>query len=119
MSSTEAPEETVDLGWAEPKASSSKPKKPLATLTAETGADTDRTHRLDLLTELSALLGRVKQLRIAAHKLETTKGMMGKGAPRKVRENGWVEDENVPEDRNGDKKRWEGKMWKWKLERKR
>ena len=45
--------------------------------------------------------------------------MMGKGAARKVRENGWVEDENAPEDRNGDKKRWEGKMWKWKLERKR
>ena len=61
----------------------------------------------------------MKQLRIAAAKLETTKGMMGKGAARKVRENGWVEDENAPEDRNGDKKRWEGKMWKWKLERKR
>jgi U3 small nucleolar RNA-associated protein 11 len=45
--------------------------------------------------------------------------MMGKGAPRKVRENGWAEDENAPEDRNGEKKRWEGKMWKWKLERKR
>jgi U3 small nucleolar RNA-associated protein 11 len=60
----------------------------------------------------------VKQLRIAASKLETTKGMMGKGAPRKVRENGWVEDENAPEDRNGEKRRWEGKMWKWKLERK-
>jgi U3 small nucleolar RNA-associated protein 11 len=74
---------------------------------------------MDLLTELSALLGRVKQLRIAAAKLETTKGMMGKGAARKVRDNGWVEDENAPEDRNGDKKRWEGKMWKWKLERKR
>jgi U3 small nucleolar RNA-associated protein 11 len=50
--------------------------------------------------------------------LETTKGMMGKGAPRRTREQGWVEDVNAPEDRNGEKKRWEGKQWKWKLERK-
>lgn len=116
--SAEAVEEAVDLGWAEPTSSKRKIK---ATPTKPTvdDQDSDRTHRLDQLIELSALLSRVKQLRVAAHKLEVTKGMMGKGAARKVREAGFVEDENVPEDRNGDKKRWEGKMWKWKLERRR
>ena len=116
--SAETAEEAVDLGWAEPTSSKRKtkatPPKP-----AVDDEDTDRTHRLDQLIELSALLSRVKQLRVAAHKLEVTKGMMGKGAARKVREAGFVEDENAPEDRNGDKKRWEGKMWKWKLERRR
>jgi len=44
---------------------------------------------------------------------------MGKGAARKVREAGFVQDENAPEDRNGERKRFEGKLWKWKLERRR
>lgn len=110
-------EEVFDLGWAEPTTSKRKVKPASTPVTPD--FDVDREHRLDQLTELSALLSRVKQLRVAATKLETTKGMMGKGAARKVREAGWVEDENAPEDRNGDKKRYEGKMWKWKLERRR
>lgn len=109
-------EETLDLGWADPAPSKRKAK---ATAKPVVEKDVDRTHRLDQLIELSALLSRVKQLRVAAHKLEVTKGMMGKGAARKVREAGFVEDESVAEDRNGDRKRWEGKMWKWKLERRR
>lgn len=45
---------------------------------------------------------------------------MGKGgAARKVREAGFVEDETAAEDRNGDRKRWETKQFKWKLERRR
>ena len=109
-------EETVDLGWAESSSSKPRPKKVPPPPEKD---DDDRTLRLDQLTELSALLSRVKQLRTAAAKLETTKGMMGKGAARKVQQSGWVEDETAPEDRNGEKKRWQGKMWKWKLERRR
>jgi len=41
------------------------------------------------------------------------------GAARRIRTAGFVDDENAKEDRNGDKKRFEGKMWKWKLERRR
>ncbi len=76
-------------------------------------------HRLSLLASLSAHLGRVRLLRQAESKLEATKGLMGKGAARKVREAGFVQDENAPEDRNGERKRFEGKLWKWKLERRR
>ncbi len=74
---------------------------------------------MDLLTNLSALLARVKLLRQAEARLETTKSLMGKGGARKVREAGFVNDEKAPEDRNGERKRFEGKLWKWKLERKR
>lgn len=42
---------------------------------------------------------------------------MGKGAARMIREAGFVDDESVKEDRNGDKKTFQGKQWKWKLER--
>jgi len=45
--------------------------------------------------------------------------MMGKGAVKKVREAKRVDDDKAPEDRNGERKRHEGKMWKWKIERKR
>lgn len=72
---------------------------------------------MELLTRLSALLGRVRLLREAESRLETQKGLMGKGAARRVRDAGFVEDANVPEDRNGERKRWQGKQWKWKLER--
>ena len=69
------------------------------------------------MTALSAHLGRIRQLRQAEQKLAATKGLMGKGSARKVREAGWVEDETQKEDRNGERKRFEGKVWKWKLER--
>lgn len=72
---------------------------------------------MELLARLSALLGRVRKLREAESRLETQKGLMGKGAARRVRDAGFVEDENAPEDRNGERKRWQGKQWKWKLER--
>lgn len=74
-------------------------------------------HRMELLGNLSALLGRVRLLRQAEARLETTKGLMGKGGARKVREEGFVDDENAPEDRNGERKKFVGKQWKWKLER--
>lgn len=77
-----------------------------------------QAHRLEQLTKLSALLSRVRLLRQAESRLETTKALMGKGAVRKVREAGWVEDETQKEDRNGERRRFESKMWKWKLERK-
>lgn len=72
---------------------------------------------MEQLGRLSALLGRVRLLRQAETRLETTKGLMGKGAARKIREAGFVDDESVKEDRNGDKKTFQGKQWKWKLER--
>lgn len=72
---------------------------------------------MELLARLSALLSRVRLLRQAEIRLETQKGLMGKGAARRVRDAGFVEDEKAPEDRNGERKRWQGKQWKWKLER--
>jgi len=72
---------------------------------------------MEQLGRLSALLGRVRLLRQAEARLETTKGLMGKGAARKIREAGFVEDDNAKEDRNGEKKAFLGKQWKWKLER--
>lgn len=76
-------------------------------------------YRVSLLTSLSAYLGRIRLLRQAESKLETTKALMGRGAAKKIREAGFVDDENAPEDRNGERKRYEEKMWKWKLERRR
>lgn len=74
---------------------------------------------MELLSRLSGLLGRVRTLRQVETRLETQKSLMGKGgAALKVREAGFVEDENAAEDRNGERKRWQGKQFKWKLERK-
>lgn len=50
--------------------------------------------------------------------METTKAMMGKGAVQKVKEAGWVEDDTQKEDRNGERRRFEVKKFKWKMERK-
>ena len=41
------------------------------------------------------------------------------GRAKKVREAKWVDDETQEEDKNGERRRWEGKIWKWKLERRR
>lgn len=76
-----------------------------------------KEHRLDLLSTLSALLARQSKLRSAADKIANTKARMGKGAHKKVKEGEWVEDESVKEDRNGERKRWVGKEFKWKMER--
>jgi U3 small nucleolar RNA-associated protein 11 len=76
-----------------------------------------KEYRMEQLGRLSALLGRVRLLRQAEARLEMTKGLMGKGASRKIREAGFVEDDSAREDRNGDKKTFVGKAWKWKLER--
>lgn len=74
--------------------------------------------RLDLLTSLSAHLARLRLLRQAESRLAQTKSLMGKGSVRKVRDHGWVEDPSVEEDRNGERRRWVGKGYKWKMERK-
>ncbi|KAE8538544.1 hypothetical protein D1P53_004905 [Cryptococcus gattii VGV] len=114
-------EEQVDLGWEEPqpvkkrKAKTVEPTK--EEFNEEAAAEEAREYRLQLLSDLSGHLNRLKLLRQAEAKLETTKGLMGKGAVKKVREHGWVEDESQPEDRNGDRKKWQGKIWKWKMER--
>lgn len=116
----EAEEEAVDLGWLtpEPKRKRGAKKAPAPAVAAETVSEEDaRAFRMEQLGTLSALLGRVRALRTAEARLEGTKNRMGKGAARKIKEAGWVEDESVKEDRNGDRKRWEGKQWKWKLER--
>ncbi|WVQ81767.1 hypothetical protein IAT38_003892 [Cryptococcus sp. DSM 104549] len=117
-------EEAVDLGWEEPapakkRKSKTPTPKPAPVADEEAAEEEARAYRLDLLTDLSAHLARLRLLRQAEGKLETTKGLMGKGGAQKVRDAGFVEDENAPEDRNGERKRFEGKMWKWKLERRR
>ncbi|KAK8864611.1 hypothetical protein IAR55_001861 [Kwoniella newhampshirensis] len=117
-----AQQEAVDLGWAEPIPSKKRKEKvpePVVAVDQKVIEEEARAYRLELLTDLSAYLARLKLLRQAESKLSMTKGLMGKGAATKVREAGFVEDENAPEDRNGEKKRYEGKMWKWKLERRR
>ncbi|ODN80628.1 hypothetical protein L202_02813 [Cryptococcus amylolentus CBS 6039] len=116
-------EEAVDLGWEDPQPSkkrrSKAPAPEVVEIDEEAAAAASREHRLDLLSSLSAHLNRLKLLRQAESKLKTTKGMMGKGAAQKVREQGYVEDESQPEDRNGERKKWQGKVWKWKTERRR
>ncbi|TYJ58731.1 hypothetical protein B9479_000567 [Cryptococcus floricola] len=116
-------EEAVDLGWEDPQPSkkrrSKAPAPEVVEIDEEAAAAASREHRLDLLSSLSAHLNRLKLLRQAESKLETTKGMMGKGAAQKVREQGYVEDESQPEDRNGERKKWQGKIWKWKTQRRR
>ncbi|KAL0255420.1 hypothetical protein I308_100224 [Cryptococcus tetragattii IND107] len=114
-------EEQVDLGWEEPRPVKKRKAKTVEPMkdefNEEAAAEEAREYRLQLLSDLSAHLNRLKLLRQAEAKLETTKGLMGKGAVKKVREHGWVEDESQPEDRNGDRKKWQGKIWKWKMER--
>ncbi|ORX35706.1 small-subunit processome [Kockovaella imperatae] len=117
---TGSEQEPLDLGWVNdtPKQKTKPQKEP--TVDPEPNAEEEaRAHRMSLLTSLSAHLNRIKQLRQAEQKLQATKSLMGKGAARKVRNAGWVEDDSQHEDRNGERKRWEGKVWKWKLERKR
>ncbi|WOO80664.1 U3 small nucleolar RNA-associated protein 11 [Vanrija pseudolonga] len=121
----EEEEAAPDLGWLAPPEPKKKRKgKAVAVVEEEEEEDDEeerleeaREHRMELLGNLSALLGRVRLLRQAEARLETTKGLMGKGAARKVREEGFVDDENAPEDRNGERKKFVGKQWKWKLER--
>ncbi|EIW70548.1 U3 small nucleolar RNA-associated protein 11 [Tremella mesenterica] len=110
-----------DLGWIETVDTSNKTKKTSVShpVPSEELEEDAREHRLSLLISLSALLRRVRLLRQAESRLHITKALMGKGASRKVREAQWVEDDTQPEDRNGERKRWEGKMWKWKAERRR
>ncbi|RSH83567.1 uncharacterized protein EHS24_007255 [Apiotrichum porosum] len=113
-------EEAVDLGWLAPEAPKKRRKAKAPTpppAAPEDTTDEAREYRMELLGKLSGLLGRVRVLRQAEGRMETTKGLMGKGAARRVRDAGFVEDETVAEDRNGDRKRFEGKQWKFKLER--
>ncbi|CAK9780745.1 small-subunit processome [Cutaneotrichosporon oleaginosum] len=116
----EEEEEAVDLGWLEPE--SAKKRKAVKSTDANDEAEVTeedaRIHRLEMLAELSALLGRVRTLRQVETRIANQKGLMGKGAARRVRDAGYVEDPSAPEDRNGDRKKWQEKMWKWKLERK-
>ncbi|WVQ99626.1 hypothetical protein IAU59_006763 [Kwoniella sp. CBS 9459] len=124
VAAEEEPEEAaVDLGWEEPVQSKKKKAKapePVQIVGDEQAAEEAREHRMELLTSLSAYLGRLKLLRQAESKLLTTKGLMGKGgSARKVREAQFVQDDNAPENKNGERTRLEGKMWKWKLERRR
>ncbi|OXG89591.1 U3 small nucleolar RNA-associated protein 11 [Cryptococcus neoformans A2-102-5] len=117
----EAEEEQVDLGWEEPQPVKKRKSKAVELtkeeFDEEAAVEEAREYRLQLLSDLSAHLNRLKLLRQAESKLETTKGLMGRSAAKKVREHGWVEDESQPEDRNGDRKKWQGKIWKWKMER--
>lgn len=138
----EAEEEQVDLGWEEPQPVKKRKSKAVELTKEEFDEEAaveearvrsyiyniyiyicllltilSKEYRLQLLSDLSAHLNRLKLLRQAESKLETTKGLMGRGAAKKVREHGWVEDESQPEDRNGDRKKWQGKIWKWKMER--
>ena len=120
---TEAPVEeeaaAEDLGWVVSEQTSPKRSAPPAKdIDSEETAESAREHRIELLTTLSAYLGRIRLLRQAEAKLSTTKAMMGKGASKKVRESAYVEDESRPEDRNGERKRFQGKLFKWKSERK-
>ncbi|CAD6585453.1 MAG: hypothetical protein TREMPRED_004150 [Tremellales sp. Tagirdzhanova-0007] len=123
VSSDQHREEAADLGWIEPVSAKRTKTAVFATepprSVGDTLLDEARECRLSRLTSLSAHLGRVRLLRQVEARLQATKALMGKGAARKVREAGWVEDENAAEDRNGDKRRLEGKVWKWKLERRR
>ncbi|KAK1924064.1 small-subunit processome [Papiliotrema laurentii] len=119
------PVEVVDLGWEEEDAGKRKAKSQLAEVGQEAD-DTDEAvdaeqaqqHRLALYAALSARLVRVRELRIVEQKLGSTLGLFGKGAAQKVRKAGWVEDESAPEDRNGERKRYERTLFKWKLDRK-
>lgn len=72
---------------------------------------------MERINRLSGLMRRVRVLREAESHLEKTKNLMGKGSSRKIRDAGFVEDENAAEDRNGEKKTFQSKQWKWKLER--
>lgn len=128
------PEQVVDLGWEEPQEiKRKKPTRPPPTTSAVdedearvghpsrigVACSSSQQYRLELLTSLSAHLARIRLLRQAESKLAATKGLMGKGAARKVRDQGYVEDETQPENRNGDRQKWQEKIWKWKLERRR
>ena len=73
--------------------------------------------RLDLLTDLSAHLARIRQLHLALSKLAATKGLMSKGAVVKTRSTHMVDDESQREDRNGERKRMVHREFKWKGER--
>ncbi|OCF74270.1 U3 small nucleolar RNA-associated protein 11 [Kwoniella mangroviensis CBS 8886] len=117
-------DEPIDLGWHEPPISQKRKNKqkviePVEEVDEELIAEEAKSHRIELLTLLSAYLNRLKLLRQAEHKLETTKSLLGKGSARKIRDTQWVDDESQPESKNGERKRLEGKMWKWKLERRR
>ncbi|BEJ13813.1 hypothetical protein CspHIS471_0309870 [Cutaneotrichosporon sp. HIS471] len=113
-------EEAVDLGWLEPEPAKKykSTNESRAEAVEEVTEEDARIHRLEMLAELSALLGRVRTLRDVETRIAKQKGLMGKGSARRVREAGYVEDANAKEDRNGDRKKWQEKMWKWKLERK-
>ncbi|WVW84145.1 hypothetical protein I302_106174 [Kwoniella bestiolae CBS 10118] len=114
----------IDLGWNEPPTTTKKKNKqkvvePVEEVDEEAIAEGARQNRIELLSLLSAYLHRLTLLRKAESKLETTKSLMGKGQARKVRDTQFVDDDSQPENKNGERKRLEGKMWKWKLERRR
>ena len=86
-------------------------------------------HRTRLLKELSARLGRDRQLRYAERELEMQKLLMGKGASRKlsgvekVDDEGHDDDEDdtddAPRPKKVDEKTWKPRVYKWRVERKR
>ena len=82
-------------------------------------ADPTQQRRLDLLSDLSAHLGRIRQLHLALSKLSMTKGLMGRGAAVKTRSTHMVDDDAQREDRNGERKRMVHRQFKWKAERRR
>ncbi|KAK4688095.1 U3 small nucleolar RNA-associated protein 11, partial [Tremellales sp. Uapishka_1] len=120
----EEEEAAADLGWVLPAQVSKRKKSKKVELVPEVADEEGllseaREHRMTLLTELSALLSRLKLLRQAESRLEVTKNLMGKGGARKIKEAGWVEDDSQKEDRNGERRRFEGKVWKFSAERRR
>lgn len=91
------------------------------------GAHFIQERRTRLLKELSARLGRDKQLRYAERELEMQKQLMGKGGSRKVAGAEKVEEDDEDERESGDEgrpkkvdeKTWRPRVYKWRLERKR
>ncbi|WWC70004.1 uncharacterized protein I206_103948 [Kwoniella pini CBS 10737] len=117
-------EDVIDLGWTEPISSKKKGKekavlKTNSEVNVDELAEEARENRMENLILLSSYLSRLKLLRQAENKLEITKSLMGKGSAKKIREDQFIEDDTAPEDENGDRKRFQSKLWKWKLERRR
>ena len=129
----------VDLGWRSTNQRKSKNVAPPASQTdtptedAETG-NLDR--RKQLVKELSARLGRDRQLRYAEREFEMQRKMMGKGARKKIKSiqevGAQADEDEMDEDeldarkgkqrhltRRVDEATYKPRVYKWRLERKR
>jgi U3 small nucleolar RNA-associated protein 11 len=125
----------VDLGWK----STNQKKSKKVVVPADTPEDTetgsiDRPKRL--LKELSARLGRDRQMRYAEREFEMQRKLMGKGARKKIksieRVGAQADEDEMDEDeldarkgkqrhltRKLDEATYKPRVYKWRLERKR